>query len=268
MSDCAEDKCPACAGEEGLTDEELCYACIDEFCPSQHLACQSLPSCSAILVCMESCSGAKMDECASDCIDSNPGGAALIGALGDCVDDHCPICTEVAGPRDEPWEDPDTGLIWQNPSAPELLDWMDAITYCNGLRIDGHMDNQRRWRLPKLRELRTLIRGCPATETGGSCNVDDDGCKGGISNPCVDESCQGCTPTYEDDKPVCMWPDALVGPCGDGMSRGVYWSILSTDVPGSRMYPMKWTVDFGHGEVSRWPSTGDGSTKFWVRCVR
>jgi hypothetical protein len=49
-----------------------------------------------------------------------------------------------------------TGLFWQQEPAPGALEWSEADAYCRGLRRDG-----RDWRLPRMKELLTLID--PAT---------------------------------------------------------------------------------------------------------
>jgi hypothetical protein len=46
-----------------------------------------------------------------------------------------------------------TGLMWQKNTAPGTFLWQGALGYCEGLELAGHND----WRLPNLRELRTLL---------------------------------------------------------------------------------------------------------------
>ncbi|NLH48441.1 MAG: DUF1566 domain-containing protein, partial [Myxococcales bacterium] len=65
------------------------------------------------------------------------------------------------------WIDYDTGLMWQK----EIVDncyglyytWDLAIGYCDSLELAGFSD----WRLPTISELRSLVRGCEVTMTGG-----------------------------------------------------------------------------------------------------
>ena len=83
----------------------------------------------------------------------------------------------------EPWIDTQTGYKWSNPVHDEM-DQNDAINYCNDL-TEGGFSN---WRLPTIGELRTLVENCPATETGGSCQVADSCLESG----CSDDSCSGC----------------------------------------------------------------------------
>lgn len=45
-----------------------------------------------------------------------------------------------------------TGLFWQQETAPGALEWSEADAYCRALRRDG-----RNWRLPRMKELLTLI---------------------------------------------------------------------------------------------------------------
>ena len=81
------------------------------------------------------------------------------------------------------WTDNETGYTWS-----EAVHWemnrSDAINYCDSLTEDGISN----WRLPTISELRTLVINCPATETGGQCQVTDD-C---LESLCSDDSCSGC----------------------------------------------------------------------------
>jgi len=87
------------------------------------------------------------------------------------------------------WVDPDTGIEWQRPVFPDheehFANWLDAKAYCDGLVWgDPPRDD---WRLPTISELRTLVRGCPGTMTGGSCAYTD-ACR----EDCWEGDCWGC----------------------------------------------------------------------------
>ncbi len=49
--------------------------------------------------------------------------------------------------------DTQTGLMWQQATAPNRMAWNDAIAWCNNLSLAGYSD----WRLPDIDELRSLI---------------------------------------------------------------------------------------------------------------
>ena len=130
--------------------------------------------------------------------------------------------------------------------------WGDAVSYCNGLEYAGNTD----WRLPTLGDLRGLIEGCSATETGGECGVTDD---------CLEWSCYGepmeespCLyPCFVDEGPAggCYWPSNLEGNCG------AYWA--SQEDPDSSELAL--SVFFDDGMIS---SMNKEMEKLYVRCVR
>jgi len=61
--------------------------------------------------------------------------------------------------------DASTGLMWQQVTVPEVMNWQNALSYCEGLSLGGHDD----WRLPSVKELASLAdmhRHFPAIHTG------------------------------------------------------------------------------------------------------
>ena len=151
------------------------------------------------------------------------------------------------GEKSDEVEDGDAdapGLTWQNPPAESPMVWQDAMDYCENLTLDGHGD----WRLPTISELRSLLRGCPATQTGGSCGVDD-GC---LSSSCWN-GCLGCSIDGGPDD-GCYRPVEAEGPCD------WYWSSSSREDADS----FAWTVSYDYGDVSN-DRKANGN---YVRCVR
>ena len=143
------------------------------------------------------------------------------------------------------WTDPGSGLTWQNPPAESQMPWQEAMDYCEDLTLDGGG-----WRLPTISELRSLIRGCAATQTGGSCGVDD-GCLSYSS--CWSNQCSDCSYDEGPDD-GCYWPVEAEGPCS------LYWSSSSREDYVS----LAWRVSFSSGGVPYYSK--DGS--YDVRCVR
>jgi hypothetical protein len=113
--------------------------------------------------------------------------------------------------------DPTSGLLWENPPDDTSVYWDVAVSYCDGLSLGGHDD----WVMPTVDELRSLIRGCPATETGGTCGVTD-AC---LAFACRDRTCDGCTVLAGPGTGGCYWDPALSGTCS------WYWSSSPFD-PG------------------------------------
>ena len=159
-------------------------------------------------------------------------------------DDASPADDDTA---DGTWTDPATGHMWQvNPSTAPV-DWAGAGDYCKGLTLGGHAD----WRLPDIDELRSIVRGCAATQTGGSCGVIDT-CLGLY---CDTKTCNGCG--SGGPASGCYWPSELGGTC----TSWWYWS--SSPVSGAGVQGA-WCVNFGSADVVYDDFTFDDI----VRCVR
>jgi Protein of unknown function (DUF1566) len=144
------------------------------------------------------------------------------------------------------WEDSTSGLMWQNASNC-CYGWSEAQSYCQNLNLSSYED----WRLPSISELRSLIRGCDATETGGSCGVADS-C---LNRSCRDNSCTECS-EGGDATDGCCWPSQLKGEC----SSYLYWSSSAV----ADYNNLVWIVGFDYGHVDdTYVNTYGG-----VRCVR
>ena len=137
-------------------------------------------------------------------------------------------------------------LAWSSKSKKEM-NWYNAADYCKNLNEDGHND----WRLPNIDELRTLIKNCPKTETGGECKVSE---KGG----CPQNACW-------QPRGSCYCEDG-----GDYSKFGdndILWSSSLIPEVFTLLNPntdIAWSVNFRLGLV-------DGCNKsrdHYVRCVR
>ena len=49
--------------------------------------------------------------------------------------------------------DTTTGLMWQQATSGNAMNWQDALSYCHNLNLGGHTD----WRLPNFKELQSLV---------------------------------------------------------------------------------------------------------------
>ena len=163
----------------------------------------------------------------------------------DWSDEASPALRDNDDTTGEVWTDSTSGLMWQVTPTGGDLTWSSAKSYCAGLGYGGHSD----WRLPTISELRSLIRGCAATETGGSCGVKDS-C---LDSLCWDDSCDGCS---DGGGPAdgCYWPSQMDGTCG------WYWSSSAVADDGG----YAWDVYFDYGAVDNYGDDGGD----YARCVR
>ncbi len=132
-----------------------------------------------------------------------------------------------------------SGENWSK-KAPKEMEWDNAIRYCENLNEDGYSD----WRLPTISELRTLIKTCPKTETGGACKVTDS-CLS--KNRCINDTCKGCSAAS----------DGRYSKLGD---TEWFWSSSGL----SDITDYAWYVLFEYGGVDGIPKVSNIS----VRCVR
>jgi len=167
-----------------------------------------------------------------------------------CVEDSQ---TDTTSPTDgtspsaeETWTDPATGLTWQVTPTGGIMNWALATAHCQDLVLDGSG-----WRLPTIGELRTLIRGCPATQAGGSCNVEEKDC---LAEACRADSCQGCSIGEGPADGGMYWPDEVEGECC------FYWSSSPVEDDPTDA----WYVVFYVGHVHN----GGVNGRYHVRCVR
>lgn len=205
------------------------------------------------------------------CVDTGGTGGSCTTGGGGCTPDCCGRCggddgcgetcpdncvapetcggggvDNVCGIVEEAWYDPATGLYWQNPAADQLFAWNESVAFCDSLTWGGHSD----WRLPTISELRSLIRGCSATETGGACRVTDS-CTSRSS--CNDSECTSCS-GGGGPSDGCYWGSELLGVCIS------YWSS-SADADDSNY---AWRVNFDNGDLH----SHDTTRHHFVRCVR
>jgi Protein of unknown function (DUF1566) len=168
--------------------------------------------------------------------------------------DECSSCDdfegclggEGCGDGDGTASDSSSGLTWQVTPSGDDLTWDEAKTYCQNLPLEGGG-----WHLPTISELRSLIRGCDATETGGSCGVTED-C---LYRSCRNSNCGGCL--VGDVR--CYWPPELNGSCY------WYWSSSAiADVDDNAWFVNFMSIDSYGAYVAYGPISDDIA----VRCVR
>ena len=168
------------------------------------------------------------------------------------------------------WCDNSTNLCWQDPQkdANETawdydteegyygLTGPDANRYCEELVLGGYSD----WRAPTIDEIRTIIRGNPATETGGDCPI--------TAGSAREDNATACTGGEQNEGPGsdgCYWADELTGSCSrnDPASIGHPLEYATSDLAAD---DENWIgfVSFDNGVVGF--NHLDSLTE--VRCVR
>lgn len=190
-------------------------------------------ACLFVAFALVSCGGDDDDDSADDDADTDDDGGD-----DDVADDD-------AG-EESVFVDDTTGLGWQNGPAVggEQMSYANADAYCDDLLWAGFDD----WRLPTISELRSLIRGCPDTQTGGSCQVRDD---------CTNSSCWtarcSCQDSGGNAPGGAYWPSQITG------AIDFYWSRT----PVANEAGGWWPVTFQFGGIFK-----EQIPFYAARCVR
>lgn len=145
------------------------------------------------------------------------------------------------------WYDQATNKMWQITPPAAAMAYATAINYCIDLTLAGFTD----WHLASVNELRSIIRGCPATMTGGDCLITDM-CLDWVK--CYTAVCNGCVATKGPDA-GCYWVKEMEGPCA------IYWSSMPIEnMTGNPDYGVNFSIAQVYG-YHFWDA-------FAVRCVR
>ena len=224
----------------GTLDCEDGNECTDDSCV-QGVGCDYVPGneggdcqnntgiCMSGTCCVTNCTS-------KDCGDDGCGGSCgTCGSGKACQNGQCVVTT---------WTDPTSDLTWQVTPTGGGMDWSEAKAHCAELSLDGGG-----WHLPTIGELRTLIRGCSSTVTGGACDVTDS-CR---SLSCWNiGDCGGCS-GGGGPADGCYWPDEM-------QTCSYDWSSS----PGEDVEDGAWSVYFGGGNIMNNPV----NAAMYAHCVR
>lgn len=135
-----------------------------------------------------------------------------------------------------------SSLYWSKRSR-DKMNWNAAVKYCQNLNEGGYSD----WRLPTISELRTTIKNCSDSQSGGSCRVSDN---------CLGSNCWSydCRCEYRENN------GGYYSKLGDDDKVWLWSSSVLSDGPSYR-----WYVDFVSGYVGYIYYV---DFNLYVRCVR
>jgi hypothetical protein len=179
-----------------------------------------------------------------DGVDSCDGSGSCASHSGDPCSgtDPCKLCDEptqrCSYSTNMTFYDSASGLLWEVTPSNGSSDWAPAIDKCAALTLCGHDD----WRLPTISELRTLVRGCASTQTGGSCSISD-AC---LTRSC-DVNCETCD-GIQGPSDGNFWPPELMGNSGYAWSS----STVSDDTKSA------WIAYFLFGWIGDHPKLSTG----------
>lgn len=156
---------------------------------------------------------------------------------------ECKKLPECSSSSKTPCKDSSSGLTWSAKASNDMT-WQNAVNYCESYSEDGLSC----WHLPTISELRTLIKNCSHTVTGGSCEVTDS---------CLYISCYDYL-----DSCVCGGNSGDNGYYSKLGDNGWFWSF-SNIVDSNTDYV--WTVNYDEANVYYHHKTDNDGL---VRCVR
>jgi hypothetical protein len=232
---CTTGQCvPKCSGKE----------CGDDGCGGSCGTCPGNKTCNSGI-----CS---TNTCEQDCHLRQCGPDPVCGeSCGKCDSgDYC-----IAGQYEEltaarcvgTWTDPTSGLKWLSSTAFFTYSRDDAVRYCSQIDIGGGG-----WHLPTVNEFRTLLRGCPDTIEGGSCNVGEGSC---LEWSCFAvHECYDCSYADGPGEGGCYWPIQMQESCLENWT-----SSFVEDEPG-----FGWAVYVKKANIYR----QNVDDEILVRCVR
>ncbi len=136
--------------------------------------------------------------------------------------------------------DPITGKMWQLNISSSNSNWATAKAYCDDLNLAGYTD----WIMPTISEIRTTIKECPSTMTGGSCKVTD---PDHLAYADYDSTCASCEADYSGKYSIF------------GDVNSLWSSSFQSDDTD-----FVWVTNLHYADIWRYNTTGDRK----VRCVR